>query len=183
MKEKWMPIKNYEGFYEVSDKGRVRSLDRYVNGKHKNKAFRKGRVLKPEKVQAGYYRVELQKNGFKKRLYVHRLVADSFIPNPHNKPQVNHINSMRDDNIVYNLEWVTPKENIIHGVEHGDVKYGENHPKSKLSKKRVLEILELKKGGMYPKGISEVTGINISTVGNIYYKKAWVKFQKDLGVI
>ena len=61
-----MPIKNYEGFYEVSDKGRVRSLDRYVNGKHKNKAFRKGRVLKLEKIQNGYHRVELQKMDPKK---------------------------------------------------------------------------------------------------------------------
>ena len=90
---------------------------------------------------------------------------------------------MRDDNTAYNLEWVTPKENLIHGVEHGNVKYGENHSKSKLSKKEVLEILELRKEGMYPKGISEVTGLNISTVGNIYYKKAWVKFQKDIGVM
>ena len=183
MKEKWMPIKNYEGFYEVSDKGRVRSLDRYVNGKHKNKAFRKGRVLKLEKVQAGYYRVELQKNGFKERLFVHRLVADSFIPNPHNKPQVNHINSMRDDNIVYNLEWVTPKENIIHGVEYGNIKYGEKHHLAKLSEEEVKEIFELKESGAKPKEIAERLKRNVSTVGNVYYGKAWRVFATKEGVM
>lgn len=101
--EKWRPIKGLEGKYEVSDVGRVRSL---VFGKPKIMCQTNG---------LGYQMVNINK----KPIGVHRLVAEAFIPNPENKPFVNHINGDRRDNAVENLEWVTPQENITHSVKTG----------------------------------------------------------------
>lgn len=102
--EKWYPVKNYEGLYEVSDKGRVRSLK---SGQPK--------ILKPRRTIKGYLQVDLYKNGDRKFCYIHRLVAQTFIPNPDNLPQVNHISEDKENNSVHNLEWCDPKYNINYG--------------------------------------------------------------------
>lgn len=102
MEEIWKDIKGYEGLYEVSNIGRVRSLNK-----------RKKRVLKNENGY-GYLRVSLSKNNKLKHFQVHRLVAQSFIPNVNNFPEVNHINGVKDDNRVENLEWCTRNENELH---------------------------------------------------------------------
>ena len=99
--EEWKPVKNFEGLYEVSNLGRIKSL--YKNGKEK--------ILKPMKHRDGYLVVNLYKNGKRKGCKVHRLVAQAFILNIDNKPEVDHINTIRDDNRVENLKWVTKKEN------------------------------------------------------------------------
>lgn len=116
MKETWKPVKGYEKYYEVSNTGNVRSLDRVLRSDTlfgKNKTFiKKGRILKPRTSKSrglatGYYRVML--NG--KNKCIHKIVAESFIPNPENKPQVDHIDGDISNNSVMNLRWVTPKEN------------------------------------------------------------------------
>ena len=116
MEEIWKPIKGYEKYYEVSTFGNVRSLDRFIKcetifGNNKN-FIKKGRLLKPRTsksrgLETGYYRVML--NG--KNKCVHKLVAEAFIPNPENKPQVDHIDGDVCNNKVFNLRWVTQKEN------------------------------------------------------------------------
>lgn len=103
--EIWKDIKDYEGLYQVSNYGRVKSL----GGKSNHK---KSIVLKQNKDKNGYFFVILKHNGTSKYYKVHRLVAEAFIPNPNNKPQVNHLDENKQNNNVYNLEWASCKENI-----------------------------------------------------------------------
>ena len=115
MEESWKPVVGYEGLYEVSDLGRVRSLDRVVKGKRNSKWERKGRILQQADRGNGYYAVCLHKSGTQKMYLVHRLVAVAFIPNPFNKPCVNHLDENKQNNAISNLEWATYKENTNWG--------------------------------------------------------------------
>ena len=92
-KEIWKDVKGYEGLYQVSSKGRVKSLDRSCLTKKGNKRFRACRILKPYTQKDGYKQVDLRNSIKPKTATIHRLVAKAFIPNPHNYPQVNHIES------------------------------------------------------------------------------------------
>ncbi|WP_394897654.1 NUMOD4 domain-containing protein [Clostridium butyricum] len=108
--EIWKDIAGYEGLYQVSNLGRVKSLPREKwNGKSFQKLNEK--ILKVVVNKSGYVQVALCKKSKYKNLYVHRLVARAFIDNPENKKEVDHINTIRNDNRVENLRWVTPKEN------------------------------------------------------------------------
>lgn len=124
MEEIWTDIKEYEGLYQVSNVGRVKSFDT----KDKLDRIRKGRVLKPRRNKTGYLQVTLCKNGKHKTHSLHRLVAESFIPNPENKPQVNHIDEDKTNNMVSNLEWSTSKENSNHGTRNERVSKTKNIP-------------------------------------------------------
>lgn len=110
MEEIWKPIKNYEGFYEISNLGRVRSLDRKIKqGNHF--IYWKGRIKKTRIDYNGYPVVTLCKDKYSKTFYLHRLLAEAFIPNPENKPFVDHINTITSDNRLENLRWTTAEEN------------------------------------------------------------------------
>lgn len=121
MKEIWKDIEGYEGIYQISNLGNVKSFDRVVRGCYNTIALKKGRVLKKGLDKSGYHHVSLTLNGKAKTLKVHRLVAKTFILNPRNKPQVNHKNFIRTDNRVTNLEWCTLSENIKHGYHFGNI--------------------------------------------------------------
>lgn len=111
--EIWKSISGYEGVYEISNLGRVKSLDRTVTEKTTGKQKTlKGRILKHSIGPYGYPVVNLCKNGGGKTFAVHRLLALAFIPNPENKPHIDHINRDTTDYRIENLHWVTPKENI-----------------------------------------------------------------------
>lgn len=134
MKEIWRDIKDYEGLYQVSNLGRVRSLDRYV--KHSRGGVmvrRKGCLLKPT-TNKGYKMVALSKNNTIRYYLIHRLVAEAFIPNPENKPYIDHINTIKTDNRVQNLRWVTRLENENNPLtrkHRSQSLKGENNPSSK----------------------------------------------------
>lgn len=107
--EVWEWINNYEGDYQISNKGRIKSF----------KTNKIGKILKPKKDgKDKYLMICLCKNGNKKYYLIHRLVAETFIPNPENKLQVNHIDGNKKNNKVDNLEWVTCSENINHAYEN-----------------------------------------------------------------
>lgn len=113
--EIWKDIKGYEGFYQVSNHGRVRSIDRYIVYPDGKPFFKKGRILSQGLSVHGYYTVVLSVNSSHKNYRVNRLVADAFIPNPNKYPIVNHINEIKTDNRVDNLEWCTHLKNNTHG--------------------------------------------------------------------
>lgn len=114
--EIWKDIEGFEGLYQVSNMGRVRSLDRYIKGfNHGKEHIRliKGQILANQTETHGYSQVQLHygdRNKVKSVL-VHKLVARAFIPNPENKPCVDHISTVKTDNRVENLRWVSYKEN------------------------------------------------------------------------
>lgn len=113
----WKSIKDYDTLYEVDDCGRVRSLQKW-NG-HKYVKRDVPYILKQSYTTTGYKKVELVKNGRKKSIKVHRIVAEAFIENTYNKPNVNHKDGNRINNNVDNLEWVTQKENVEHACRTG----------------------------------------------------------------
>lgn len=107
--EVWKPINDFVGAYWISSKGRVKNS--------------RGKILKPIDNGHGYLRVDLRSNGQREQKLIHRLVAEHFIPNEKNKPEVNHLNKEKDKNQVDNLEWCTRQENEAHkrAFEKGDM--------------------------------------------------------------
>ncbi len=151
LEEIWKDIPEWENRYQISNFGRVRTPDRVVemNGKYKNYTYnRKGQIIKPNITVQGYHHYLFWNKNKSKAYKSHRLVAKAFIPNPENKPDVNHKDGDKSNNKVSNLEWCTEKENIRHAIENGLLKkqnFGSEAVMSKLDKltreKMVKEIL------------------------------------------
>lgn len=116
MKETWKDILGFGGRYQVSSIGRVRSLDALTHN-NRGSFIRKGRFLATGIDSSGYITTTLCENNRSYRFRIHRLVAEAFIPNPDNKPEVNHIDGDKKNNMVENLEWNTYGENLIHAYE------------------------------------------------------------------
>ena len=160
--EHFNQIKGYNN-YLISDLGRVFS-------------FYTKKVLKPRKDKDGYFLVDLCKNGIRKHHKIHRLVALAFIPNPENKRTINHIDGVKTNNFVDNLEWATNKENTQHALNNGLLKpnKGSKHGQAKLSEKEVLEIRSLHKtGDYYQKDLGKIFGVDRSLIGYIVRRKRW----------
>lgn len=119
MNEIWKDIENYEGYYQISNFGRVRSVDRYIyntsNFGNNKVSFYKGKIMKPSKREKGYLGICLTKQNKQQSFLIHRLVAKAFIQNPNNLPQVNHIDENKANNQVFNLEWCDNKYNVNYG--------------------------------------------------------------------
>lgn len=125
--EVWKPIKGYEGRYEASNLGNIRSLDRMIKSKGEGKRFLRGRVLKKLIVRNGYEHVALCKDGRTKRVSVHRVIASTFLKRRPEDEVVNHINGIKTDNRVSNLEWCTYKQNIRHAIDTGLIVFDGRH--------------------------------------------------------
>ena len=117
--ENWLPVVGFEGYYEVSDRGRVRSLDRVGFRRDGHRYSKKGRILSLGTDQCGYPFSDLRKNGSARTRRVHRLVAEAFIPNPDNLPWVLHWDDDKLNNRVENLRWGWPSENRYDTVRNG----------------------------------------------------------------
>jgi hypothetical protein len=179
MQEEWRAIVGYEGYYEVSNAGRVRSLARMV--KHPQGGY----VLLPEKilrggmsgrVGKGYRTVLLWKEGGSKTWLVHRLVATAFLPNPYQKPQINHKDGVRTHNHVENLEWCTPQENMSHGYRLGLFPKENNPRREKLTQEEVVAIWQALLAGESSRQIRQRTAITQSMLWRIKHKKISKRF-------
>lgn len=129
--EEWRDIEGFEGIYQVSNIGRVRSLD-HVRVNKQGEFHFKGRILALSK-NHGYPVISFTKNGKTKQYFIHRLVASAFIPNPQGENIVNHIDGNKDNNDVSNLEWCDQRENVNHAVRTGllPIKYGKDNKTSR----------------------------------------------------
>lgn len=114
--EVWKPINGYDGLYEISNLGRVKSLEKVVYRSRGRSFIREESIMKPQTKHNRYPAISLYKNKKVKTFMVHRLVAEAFIPNPENKREVNHKDYDKTNNAVENLEWVTRKENIGYSI-------------------------------------------------------------------
>ena len=165
MMEVWKDIEGFEGRYQVSDCGRVRTVER-----HKSDGRRQPEAIRRTQIDRHGYEFALLFDGNKNRRFsVHVLVARAFIPNVENKPQVNHIDGNKLNNVVSNLEWVTASENQLHAVAHGlrIEKYGDANKRTKVSDADIRKIRELRKQGAKLQPLADMFGISMGQVGRI----------------
>lgn len=122
--EEWKDIKKFEGLYQISNFGRVKSLDRKIYQKNKNGKFQyvtyRGRILKVQKQKNGYLTIDLHRDNKFERKLIHKLVAEMFISNPNNYKYINHKDSNIQNNKVNNLEWCTQSYNIKYAYDLGN---------------------------------------------------------------
>lgn len=182
--EIWVDVKGFESYYQVSSFGRVKSLKRIIIKNNGVIYPVKERIIKLAKDKDGYLICSLVKNQVSITYRVNRIVAISFIENPCNKKEVNHINGSKDDNSVKNLEWVSRSENMLHAYKTGLAKasekqkkavrktgllsVGENHGNCKLKDAEIDEIRRLRKeNGLPLKQIADMFSVSVSHVCSI----------------
>ena len=180
IKEEWKSIKGYEGLYEVSNYGNVRSLDRYASNGRKIILY-SGKVLSKNLGTNGYHSVQLSKDNQVNRKMIHRLVAEAFIPNPDELSQVNHIDENKLNNHVSNLEWCTAKYNTNYG---GAIKRSSEKRKGKPLKSKWVKIMCVETGEVFDSVLmaSRITNTNKSAISMVLNGKrnkaggsSWVK--------
>lgn len=171
MTEEWRPVVGWEGLYDVSSDGNVRSLDRQVLRRDGSAYLHKGRVLRPTLTNRGYPSVGLQAKGISKFVTVHRVVAVAFVPNPRGLEEINHIDGDKQNSRAGNLEWCSRQENCRHATQM------RLNPVPKLTDEQVREVLARAKTERNWTAIARAVGTSRDTVSGIlargYY--SWVQ--------
>ena len=172
IQEIWKDIKGFEGLYQVSNTGKVKSLERIDRGGNNHKE----RILKSCLSGRGYLMIGLYKSGKRYSTNIHKLVATHFIKNHYNKQQVNHLDGDKQNNLSNNLEWCSPSENIRHAHKNGLSKAvkGEQVGTSKLNKAEAEIIKNMKGKGLSQRAIGELFNISQQEVCKIHNNKCWV---------
>jgi len=169
----WKPIAGYEGLYEVSDDGLIRTFDRWVPFKN-SKTFKRGRIRKPTPTHNGYLHLSLTKDGKPHTVRVHRVVLETFVGPCPNGMVARHLDGDRKNNRLSNLEWSTQKENLADRVAHGTAPIGENNPACILTEIDVKFIKHwLDSGRWTMPEIASKFGVSPSAIANIKYGYAW----------
>lgn len=179
MQEAWKPVVGFEGIYEVSNFGKVQSLDRMV--RHVSKSGRvgerlfPGRVLKLVDHTHGYKSAVLCDSPKRSALLIHRVVAEAFIPNPDNLPWINHKDANKSNNRVDNLEWCTPSDNMQHAMKLGlhPVLRGSQRGTAKLNEESVAAIKKLLTLGFSNEEIANLFKVSTAPISYIRTGKAW----------
>ena len=172
--EVWLNIKGYEGHYQVSSSGRVKSLSRVVECRKGVFVNKKERILSDWNCGKGYRKVKLSKDSAEKSIRVHRLVAETFLSNPEAKSEVNHKNGIKDDNRVENLEWATGSENVLHSLANNlkIPQKGSEHGNSKLTEEKVLEIRKIGRSKTL-KELAKIYDVDMSLISSVLLNKIW----------
>lgn len=164
--EIWRDIPGYEGLYQASDFGRVRSLPRAKTG---------GKILTPQMNNSGYHRVSITSAGQHKYLYVHHLVALAFLGPRPGGDDINHINGVKTDNRPENLEYATRSQNMSHARAMGlHRNFADGHYNAKLTSESVLDILYAHETcGLRGKEMAETLGVSVRAVDDVIDGKTW----------
>ena len=162
MEEIWKPIPGYEGLYEASDQGRVRSVDRYCLGKDGRSEFHGGKILKPWAARGGYQAVGLRINGLTKRTTVHSLIANTFLGPRPGGLDVMHLDGNRQNNALANLKYGSRKENLNQTYQYG----GKSGP-GKLTAEDVHEIRKRLRAGESPVDIAKEYSVHSAAIYHI----------------
>lgn len=160
--ENWKKIIGFDQ-YEVSDLGNVKSVSNPLT-------TRKEKILRKGTIKNGYNIVVLTKYKKQNTIYVHRLVADAFIKNKEDKKEVNHINGVKTDNRVENLEWMSTSENAIHAFRNNLSAKGQDRTQAKLTD---VQVLEIKKSGLRNIELSRKYNISKSIISGIQRGRLW----------
>lgn len=182
LKEEWKPCPGYEGYYEISNLGRVKSSAIFI--RHDGNWAEEGGYIKKIKIRSqqtnryGYKTIKLCKLGTCTQARVHRLVAQAFIPTDNPNNQINHIDGDKTNNVVTNLEWVTAAQNMKHAWETGlvnkDHTVGSRHHNAKLDEALAVEIRELyAKGGHTQKELAELYNVKFGTIKDLINRRTW----------
>lgn len=168
MEEIFKAVEGYEGFYEISNLGRVRST-----------SYKGVKILKPSKTKNGYLNVLFCVKQQKVHKLVHRLVAEAFLDNPEKLEQVNHKDGNKENNTPDNLEWCTCDYNNRHAYNTGLLNRYEDRPEAKLTKAKVLQIPSLIEQGATADDLKNLFGVSRRCIDNIFEGKAWTGLGVD----
>lgn len=173
--ERWQEIEGFEGLYEISDEGRVRSLPRVVPFRVNFSRRVRGGLKALTLDKDGYLQVSLSKFGVPYTRKVHRLVADAFIERSEFDEDVNHKDAFKANNHWRNLEWCTHKENSEHAAQIDLMAYGSRHGLAKLSEADIPVIRQLFYQGWTYRAIAENFEVSIATISDVIKGKTWVR--------
>lgn len=162
--EIWKDIKGYEGYYQVSNTGSVKSLTREVNRSDNKKGFYKSRILKLNQDKKGYLRVKLTKNSKAKTFKVHRIVADHFLKKSIHNKEINHLDGNKKNNKISNLEVCNSSENAIHAILNGF------RPRVKLT---LNDVIEIRKSNLDHKTLAKNYNVTLSNIKCVINRKSW----------